>query len=176
MNLEIDNNKIEESFDRIAKDILTQKALFVNETIFRFTEIEFYYYYKGIHDDEYTHEHSRNAGEWRLHKQGFDITLAGNDISDGGILIRGVLIDSEYINGPLKTLGAILQTFGKVTENTSLIIKDGEYRSIEIIKTFRHLPNKIRYEKFHNKLYRYICDDIPIETKKLMLNDFSKKL
>jgi len=41
MNLIIDNNKIEESFDKIAKELLTQKALFINDKIIRFTEMNF---------------------------------------------------------------------------------------------------------------------------------------
>ena len=173
MNLEINNNNIEESFDRIAKEILTQKALFVNEKVFRFTEIEFYYYYEGIHNDEYTHKHKRKVGEWRLHNQGIDITFEGTDISDGGILVRGVLINGKYINGPLLTIRAIFEAFEKVTNITSFVLNDSETRNVDIIKTFRHLPNKIVHEEFHNKLYRYISDDIPENTKILMLNESS---
>lgn len=176
MNLEIDNNDIEGSFDRIAKEILTQKALFVNEKVFRFTEIEFYYYYEGIHNDDYTHEHRRKTGEWRSHNQGLDITFEGNDISDGGILIRGVLVNGKYINGPLLSIRAIFEAFNKVTNITSFVLNDSEKRNVVVIKTFRHLPNKILHEEFHNRLYRYISDDIPEKTKKLMLNNSSKKL
>lgn len=166
MNLEIDNNDIEGSFDRIAKEIITQKALFVNEKVFRFTEIEFYYFYKDIHTDSCTHPHLRNEGEWRLHEQGFDITFKGTDIRDGGILIRGVLVDGEYINGPIKTLGAILQAFGKVTEKTSFIIKDAEPRDVKIIKTFRHNLNEKESPNFFGKHYRFLCDFNDLKIKK----------
>lgn len=37
MNLEINNNEIEKSFDRIAKDLLTNYALFVNDNELRFS-------------------------------------------------------------------------------------------------------------------------------------------
>ena len=158
MNLEIDNNDIEGSFDRIAKEILTQKALFVNEKVFRFTEIEFYYFYEGIHEDKYTHKHRRNDKEWRLHKQGFDITFKGTDKSDGGILIRGVSIDGEYINGPIKTLEAVFKAFGKVIEKTLFVFKDAEPRDVTIIKTFRHNLNEKESPNFFGKHYRFICD------------------
>ncbi|SHF51783.1 hypothetical protein [Dysgonomonas macrotermitis] len=158
MNFEIDNAAIEASFDRIAKEILTQKALYVNETVFRFTEIEFYYFNEGHHPDEYTHEHNRIGGEWRYHNQGIDITLGSNDTTDGGILIRGVCFNGKYVNGPRKIWQSIFEAFGKVTSPTTFQLKDGEKRDIEIIRTFRQLPNKIEYPEFLNKHYRYLVE------------------
>ncbi|MBX2964579.1 MAG: hypothetical protein KF845_00435 [Cyclobacteriaceae bacterium] len=158
MNLEIDNTRIEHSFDRIAKDLLTTKALYVNKKIFRFTEIEFYYFNEKYHKDEYTHEHERHSGEWRFHNQGIDITFSSDNASDGGILIRGILSDLKFVNGPKKSIGKIFEAFGKVTEPTSIVLKDAEKRETTVIKTFRHLPNKITFPDFHEKHYRYLTD------------------
>lgn len=157
MNLNIDKENIEGSFDRIATDLLLQKALFVNGKEIRFTEIEFYYF-DPVHQDKYTHEHLRKVGEWRFHNQGLDITFQGDETTDGGILIRGILVDNKYINGPRKVVGKIFELFGKVSENSTIVLLDSSVRKTEIIKTFRHLPNKDNDPDFQNKPYRYLTD------------------
>lgn len=163
ISLEINNNSIEQSFDRIAKQILLEKALYVNDKVFRITEIEFYYFYEKLHEDNYTHKHNRAVGEWRFHNQGIDITFGCNNKSDGGILIRGILNDDalpneKYVNGPRKILMSIFEAFGRVDDKTTFVLKDGEKRNVSIIKTFRHLPNKIECSEYHNKHYRYLVD------------------
>ncbi len=109
VDLTIDIAQVEQSFDRIANDLIRYHALVVNGKVFRFTEIEFYYYHKPGHEDEYTHPHQRAAGEWRFHSQGFDLTLEGDEkTKDGGILIRGLYaetsendeVSAAYVNGP----------------------------------------------------------------------------
>lgn len=158
MNLEINNEKIEESFDRIAEEILTSKAIYVNDIEFRFTEIEFYYFHEKYHPDNYTHEHLRKPGEWRFHNQGLDITFRGDEKSDGGILIRGVLVDGEYINGPRKIVAKIFESFDEITKNNSFTLKNIPKQTVEILKTFRHLPSKNIEKDYHRKPYRYLID------------------
>lgn len=158
MDFIIDNNDIEKSFDTIAKKLLTTYALYVNDKELRITEIEFYYYHDDYHKDMYTHEHMRKAGEWRFHNQGLDITFEGNEKMDGGILIRGVLVANEYINGPRNIIGEIFKHFNKVTDTNTLILRSAIERPMEIIKTFRHLPNKITDPEFHDKYYRYLVN------------------
>jgi hypothetical protein len=46
MNFNIDDNNIEQSFDAIAKELLNEHVLRVNDDEFEFTEIEFYYFMK----------------------------------------------------------------------------------------------------------------------------------
>lgn len=177
MNLEINPQAIEQSFDRIAKELLIENALYINDKVFRFTEIEFYYYNKEFHPDKYTHEHSLREGQWRFHNQGIDITFNSDDNLqiDGGILIRGVLLNNKYINGPRKIITAFFEAFGNITDNTNFILKISEKRDVEIIKTFRQLPNKIEYPIYHKKHYRYITDlekiDIPNNIKESILKD-----
>lgn len=158
MNLTIDLTDVEKSFDRIATEILTSKALLVNDKLFFLTEIEFYYFHKEIHEDKYTHEHQRDEGEWRFHNQGLDITLKSSDIADGGILLRGVLEGNKYTNGPRKVIGRIFEGFSKVTAKNEISLITTEKRTHQIIKTNRHLPNKNRYEDFVDRPYRYLVD------------------
>jgi len=158
MNFEINIHDIENSFDRIAKDLLTNYALMVNETEIRFTEIEFYFFHEDFHKDEYTHEHGRNSGEWRFHNQGLDITFQSDSKSDGGILIRGILLNGKYINGPRKVVREIFEAFGKIEDSNCIKIKKTNLRETDILKTFRHLPNKNVVKDFHHKPYRYLTD------------------
>lgn len=157
----IDKNDIENSFDKIAREILLQKAILINHTELRITEIEFYYFCKGKHEDNYTHTHDRDGGEWRFHNQGLDITFQWDDESDGGILIRGISYlvengESKIISGPRNVIKKIFESFGKCDEQNTLSLIEADRLDCEIIKTFRHIPNKIVDEKFHNKYYRYI--------------------
>ncbi len=164
MDLKIDNDNIEKSFDRIASDLLTKMTLFVNDKEFQITEIEFYYFHEDHHKDNYTHIHERNEEEWRFHNQGLDITFMGNEKQDGGILIRGIKVEDKYINGPRNIIKKIFETFNKVTDSNIIILKKTVDRPNNIIKTFRHLPNKVQDPLFHNKYYRYLVnlDDLDI--------------
>ncbi len=165
MTFGIDDSNIEKSFDNLALQLLSGHILEVNEWELEITEIEFYYFKKGTHEDNYTHPHKRNAGEWRYHNQGIDITFQGNDEQDGGILIRGIRVDQKYINGPLKTVRKIIECMGSVQNPTTIQLIPTQRTDKEILKTFRHLPNKIQYSDFHDKKYRYLVDldDLDIE-------------
>lgn len=158
MNLKIDINNVERSFDRIANDLLTSSILLVNRKEFQFTEIEFYFFHEDEHQDNYTHKHTRGEGEWRFHNQGMDITIQSDDKQDGGILIRGIKVDGKYINGPRKIIQEIFRNYSKVTDHNTLTLISTDKNSVEIIKTFRHLPNKNKYKDFHDKKYRYLVD------------------
>jgi len=160
MNLKIDDLDIDSSFDKIATELLTSTSLYVNDKEIQITEIEFYYFHEGIQEDNYTHEHKRNEGEWRFHSQGLDITFKGNSKQDGGILIRGIKVGNDYINGPRKIIQKVFEHFTKVTDNNVLTLRSTAKRKLEIIKTYRHLPNKVQYPEYHDRYYRYlVCMD-----------------
>jgi len=169
MDFKIDNNDIEGSFDRIARKLLTESVLKVNDKTLEITEIEFYYFCPDLHEDKYTHPHSFEAGKWRYHNQGLDITLQGSDIQDGGILIRGIKVGELYVNGPLKVVQKIYETFTQCTDVNQLILLEVPQNDKKLLKTFRHIPNKVSFPEFHNLYYRYLSDldflDIPTKEK-----------
>jgi hypothetical protein len=163
LNLDIDNNSeegIKDSFDRIAVDLINNWDLKINGAVFSFTEIEFYYFLKGVHEDTATHEHKFDSGVWRWHQQGLDIALQGNDQSDGGILLRGIKSENKYINGPKRILHLIFERFGDVTEvNKEFgLIPKKVPTNLSIYKTRRHGLSAKQENKFIEAPYRYYTD------------------
>lgn len=69
---------VEESFARAADDLLNSYVLVVNDQLYRFLEVEFYYNDEGCgHADCYAHKHpeQQNHGTWYFHGSGVDITF-----------------------------------------------------------------------------------------------------
>ena len=151
---------IEASFDRIAEDLFTNWNLKVNGTLFTFTELEFYFFKYNIHEDNATHEHDYKEGEWRFHSQGLDITFPATECSDGGILIRGLKSENEFINGPKRTLEKIFRQMNSVSEiqNQFGLIQAEKKQDVKIYKTFRHGLSKSQDNEFKNAYYRYYSD------------------
>jgi len=138
---QINDEKIEKEFARLAELILLEKQLIVNEAKFDFTEIEFYFYSK-THQDSFTHKHKMEAGKWRFHNQGFDITLKSKN-GFGGILIRGVGLAGKFTNGPRRVLFEVMQYLNGVTDVENKIgIIDKKKENLTIFKTFRHGLNE----------------------------------
>jgi hypothetical protein len=90
---EIENlskDSIIESFDRIAKDLILNRAISVNGYQFSFIDIEFYYHHEN-HPDGYTMKHIRPKGELEIHRYGIDISLGNHEKEGyGGVLICGL--------------------------------------------------------------------------------------
>lgn len=138
MEFQINENCIDSEFVRLAELLLWQSELVVNKATFNFTEIEFYYYAEKIHQDAFTHEHKEDAGKWRFHNQGFDITLKG-ETGFGGILIRGVERDGEFLNGPRRFLFEIMSHLNPVSEMNNVFgIQRKKETKSRIFRTFRH--------------------------------------
>jgi hypothetical protein len=175
MNFKTDDTNIEQSFNTIAKELINENVIMVNDKVFEFTEIEFYFFKKGIHEDIYTQKNKRNAGEWRVHNQGLEITLEANEEQYGSILIRGLKHESTYVNGPMKALGLLFESMGSAFNPATLMLKSQNTGEKRIIKTFRHIPTKIQDKNYHFKKYRYIAElelvDISNPIKNQIVND-----
>lgn len=170
INLNIDStteNTVEESFKRIASELINNYGIHINGHLFRFTELEFYYYHPN-HMDKYTHEHDFQISGWRFHNQGLDITFPYDDVSDGGILIRGIEwvncnstdSNTRYINGPKKIITAMFRCFDLIhTEKNTfgLVLMPRDEK-----KVVSSLPriglNEGTCSDFHKKHYRYYVD------------------
>jgi len=183
--LEINHESSEaiiESFDRIAKELFTNYKLLVNESEYRFIDIEFYYYDDKCFKDVYAHKHPSQlqSGKWYFHGSGVDITI-GNGINFGGILIRGIAkisakgdIDNYSIenqtHGSLNVVTEIGSNFYSVFQNkpNSFELRDIEIDRMgalmkeppQIIKTKRVGLNadkdETEGELFYNGKFRYV--------------------
>jgi len=183
INLTIDNTSketIQISFDRIAQDLILNWQLKISDILFSFTEIEFYYFYKGIHEDNATHEHHYDQGLWRFHNQGLDITFQFTDISDGGILIRGLRSenksDKEYVNGPRRVLETIFKNLNPVAvvqQQFGLIPKTAT-NSLETFKTGRHGLSLNQENSYKDAPYRYYTDLENWNNKHVSLSEKTK--
>lgn len=110
MNLEIDNENIEKSFNRIATDLMNNWIISAGNKSYRICELEFYYE-SDSHKDPYIHRHDlqKKMGKWYFHGSGLDLTF-GSDNFARSILIRAIydLDNSNYIYGPLNTVTELL--------------------------------------------------------------------
>ncbi|MDI9366494.1 MAG: hypothetical protein QM541_16175 [Flavobacterium sp.] len=178
MILDIDLNAIEDSFKRIADELMNHHVIKVKDVYYRIVDCEFYFNHKESHDDTYTHSHKEQSkkGSWYFHGSGVDITI-GSKNSKGGILIRGIakltnqanangdfiVVDKSSI-GPLNVLTTLFSHFESVFDKDNcfyLVEKNAldEY-TLAITKIFQCLRKGLNIDKdnqgFHNKAYRFI--------------------
>jgi hypothetical protein len=96
----------EEEFEAIAKKLFNEYVIQNNDSIYRLTEIEFYWT-SPTHIDPsvYPRTHTDPAnGTWYFHYSGVDIALKNQELKGyGGILIRGIydLISKKPYIGPM---------------------------------------------------------------------------
>lgn len=130
LNINDENEEtIYSSFKKIAKSLMNDYKIIVNDSTYRIIECEFYYKSER-HNDPYVHNHIRqkeSKGEWYLHPSGLDITL-GNENGAGGILIRGIVKVPkeirkpdyhESVDGPLNVCTEIFKSLGSVDFSTN---------------------------------------------------------
>ena len=110
MEFEIDNEKIEESFKKIASNLMNDYLLMAGDKSYRICELEFYYSSKS-HQDPYIHGHQLQGkmGKWYFHGSGLDLTFGTENIL-ASILIRAIynLDYKKYIYGPLNSVTELL--------------------------------------------------------------------
>lgn len=162
---EIENlskDSIIESFDRLAKDLILNRAISVNGYLFSFIDIEFYYHHEN-HPDGYTMKHFRHRGEFEIHRYGIDLSLGKTgDDGYGGILLCGLynLQNGIPIQKP-QVIREILNQI-KMGENKLELV---EFNSPwnDVFKSKRqHLgdPGTDKNKQdFVNSLYKYVVQD-----------------
>jgi hypothetical protein len=153
-----------QSFESISKKLFNGYSIKINDSTFLFTEIEFYYFFKGVHEDENTHEHEFKSGRWRCHNVGLDITFESNlpDICDGGILIRGIkqvepFTEKPYINGPRRVICKIFDNLNDVmTINSGIYLVELQNRLTRDI--YRTTRQGITQPTYIESKYRYFTE------------------
>lgn len=95
----------EEGFRKIARKLFNDFAIQNENSLYRLTEIEFYWT-SPTHKDEsvYKRIHTNpSTGEWFFHYSGVDIALKNDELKGyGGILIRGIydIYSGKSTKGP----------------------------------------------------------------------------
>ncbi|MCR5453474.1 MAG: hypothetical protein K6F33_00605 [Bacteroidales bacterium] len=104
----------------IAKNLFCNYGIKCGEKIFRFAEIEFYYYEKGKWEEDWNKvTYPRNnyeAGELFFHLSGMDICFDSSFVKRrfGGILVRSIVgVNRELIAGPLNSMLRVLNASKK---------------------------------------------------------------
>jgi len=96
----------ETEFETIADNLLNNCAIQNHESIYRLTDIEFYWT-SPKHKDDSTYQRNHvnpKNGHWFFHYSGVDIALKNEEIGGfGGILIRGILSlkENKIYKGPM---------------------------------------------------------------------------
>jgi hypothetical protein len=150
--LNVGTYNIEEKFSLIANELMRNyQIVSVSGERFDMHEIEFYFFSVN-HNDNSVHRHGMDAGQWRVHYSGIDITFDGcinikknnckirkcvdcKEISSyGGILIRTIGISKNLIVGPLKVQTTLL-TGGSIKGSSGLsLIENKDCNNIKELK------------------------------------------
>lgn len=172
-------------FREIAEIFLNKTKLLFSRREARLCEIEFYL--KSVeHNDIYTHCSVEQSqwGKWYFHRtnkggyregtfKGLDITFGNINETQNiyfGTLIRSILIDDMFIEGPSNTVSRILTEYGlqkiseftngavfDITENPrNLVLVPYDWDTQKIYIGPRIGLNPSKSEEFVNKNYRFL--------------------
>ena len=173
------NINLEDEFQRIANDLISNYSLRSVTHTYNFAEIEFYLYHTD-HPDKSAHcnDHQLEYGHWYFHRykngnikvgtrKGLDITFGNKDRKCyAGILIRALQNskdDRDYIYGPSKVVDRILEDCNcsylnieksDALENEILRIKQGG-TDRKVFACPRHNLGKNTPEEYLKKRYRF---------------------
>ncbi len=159
----------EKQFETIAKDLFFNYELVVNNSVYDFSELEFYVDHKQKHCDPFVHKDEMQIrnGQWYFHGSGIDITIGNKEnLVYGGILIRGIKnLDKEskeYISGPLLVAKEIFRNFGDIKYSNLMMgirkkmISDNIETTEFIASTRINLPKRDDPKNYKEKRYRFL--------------------
>lgn len=161
--LNIKNESVEE-FDKIANRLLNDYGIQNHESLFRITEIEFYWN-SPTHIDRSTysriHVEPKN-GDWFFHYSGVDIALKSPELNGyGGILIRGIysLMEKKVFKGPMVCAMKLFSGTNAFSTSIGTRIVEHKFEKKEFFKTPRVGLGKNAEESGTKELeYRYTID------------------
>lgn len=154
----------EEEFKEIAKKLFNNYAIQTKKSVFRLTEIEFYWN-SSSHNDESTYERKYvdpAAGEWFFHYSGVDIALKNEETCGfGGILIRSIYdINSKsqkIFKGPMVCAMKIFSGINAFSDDIFPKIIEYNFSQEELKQTERiGLGNNAKQSGFDKANYRFV--------------------
>lgn len=144
VNKNMKDTELDAKFNELAKYIMRNYCISINDKKYFMNEIEFYFYgnnYPDLRENSnktVTYQRSSNAGEWFFHEYGVDLTFKSinNDTEKygGGILIRSVEDENgKPTIGPINCINEIWpKTVSAFKKNSPNPIIKQEHRDVEI--------------------------------------------
>lgn len=157
------HKKLNEIAKEIAKELFNNYGIKCGNKIFRFAEIEFYYYKKGIWQDKWnmtTYYRDKKAGELFFHYSGVDICFQSDSKNEfGGILIRSMVEvdkDEKFValhKGPMICANLMLNSCEKTMPFVSKEVNSLNYEGM-IQPEFRYGVDEESHKDEENKNLR----------------------
>lgn len=175
---------LQKIFYETAKHLLKTKVLKILDQEIELTEIEFYFFTCDNHSDPYVHIDSlqKSSNKLYVHKQawdrgGIDITF-GNGRYFGGILIRGIKHNNNYISGSATVKKYIankidtsidkhrdLQKYFEINQSEIFLIDKYPLTDIQLVlHSTRVGLNSEKDINYANALYRFVTEDYLISS------------
>lgn len=148
-----DFQDIEKLFPVLADALLNNFVIRRGDKDYRFVEIEFYH---NKTDDEgknitYKRGYAKSC-DFFFHDYGVDLCFESNPDSYGGILIRSMECDGEFINGPVRVTDRLFDKFSSLhTPEDFPLLKSIDVQDDNLIVP----ESSSRWIKSSNKKYRY---------------------
>lgn len=103
---------LENAFTEIADALLNNFAIKRGEKEYRFVEIEFYHNRTDDDGKKITYKRGfAKSCDFFFHDYGVDLCFESTPDSYGGILIRSIECDGEFINGPVRVTDRLFDKF-----------------------------------------------------------------
>jgi len=160
----------ENGFKKIAEKLFNSYAIKNHESIYRLTEIEFYWT-SNSHVDNSTYKRkyvNPKQGDWFFHYSGVDIALRNDEIEGhGGILIRGICdvnskektISNRCFKGPMVCAMKLFSGTSAFNKSIETRIVKYDFPNEELKKTKRiGLGKNATDSGTENLKYRFIID------------------
>ena len=182
-----------------AKDLMCNFQIAKGDKRYWMTEIEFYIY-TDDHRDIITYPRNCLEGMWFFHASGVDISFASKVIKEhpkthkrkpyldktavfGGILIRGIVLDSKDalpIGGPLKVCDVLFDQFNAfdAPDNFPQIKEASIPRNVQVVcdKEGRYGLNRDPEKKVKSILFNYSGIDESCISKSELIVEYGKYL
>jgi len=129
-------------FDQTANLLMNDYAIENNESLFRLTEIEFYWN-SPTHNDNSTYNRNHvnpENGDWFFHYSGVDIALKSEKLKGyGGILIRGIycLEEKKTYKGPMVCAMKLFSGTNAFSDSIKTKVVEHKFELEELSKTPR---------------------------------------
>ena len=154
----------EEEFENIAQQLFNNYAIKNHSSVYRITEIEFYWTSPNHKDDStYQRKHvNPKNGEWFFHYSGIDIALKNEDIGGhGGILIRGIysITEDKPYKGPMVCAMKLFSGTSVFSESIKTRIINHQFTDKEVRKGERiGLGNNAKQSGTDKLNYRFFIN------------------